>query len=111
MAVASTLPQLPGLGINELMQPRVPTASRNPTSPADARHVGEEFEAMFLSQMLSPMFDQIKTDGPFGGGSAEGMYRSFLVDAYAHSMAKAGGIGIADSVQREILRLQEVHNG
>jgi peptidoglycan hydrolase FlgJ len=108
--VTTALPQLPGLGVNELMQPRVPQAARA-TSPAEARRVGEEFEAMFLSQMLAPMFDQLSTDGPFGGGQAESMYRSFLVDSYAKSMAKAGGIGIASNVQREILKLQEAHNG
>lgn len=91
-------------GVNELVQPRAPRAA---ASPQDARRVGEDFEAMFLSQMLSPVFDQIKTDGPFGGGSGESMYRSFLVDAVSRSMAKAGGIGIADQVAREMLKLQE----
>jgi Rod binding domain-containing protein len=113
MAAATMTPvagQLPGLGVNELMQPRMP-AVRGTANPADARRVGEEFEAMFLSQMLAPMFDQIRTDGPFGGGNAETMYRSFLVDAYAKSMVKAGGIGIADNVQREILKLQETSHG
>ena len=33
-----------------------------------------------------------------------------MVDEMGKSMAEAGGIGIADSIQREILRLQEVEN-
>lgn len=95
------------LGVNQLVQPRGPRVA---ATAADARRAGEDFEAMFLSQMLSPIFDQIKTDGPFGGGSGESMYRSFMVDAVSRSMAKAGGIGIADQVQREILKLQEARN-
>lgn len=71
------------------------------------REKAQEFEAVFLSQMLKPVFESIDTDGPFGGGQAEGMWRSLMVDEYGKSMAKAGGIGLADSVMSEMLRLQE----
>jgi len=76
--------------------------------PAQMRKAAEEFEAMFLSQMLGHVFDGIKTDGAFGGGHAEKMYRSLLVDEYGKSMARAGGIGIADQVMQQMLRQQEV---
>jgi len=72
------------------------------------RETAEDFEAVFLSQMLKPMFEGIETDGPFGGGQAEGMWRSLMVDEYGKSIAKSGGIGIAESVMSEMLRLQEV---
>lgn len=83
-----------------------------PTVPKTAdlnklRETAEEFEAVFLSQMLKPMFEGIETDGPFGGGQAEGMWRSLMVDEYGKSIAKSGGIGIAESVMSEMLRLQE----
>src|SRR5262245_61479108 len=64
--------------------------------PAQARKADQEFEAMFLSQMYGHIFEGIKTDGPFGGGHAEKMYRSLLVDEYGKQMAQRGGIGIAD---------------
>ena len=66
----------------------------------------KEFESSFLSMMLKPMFEGLSTEAPFGGGSAEGMWRSFLTDALAKQTTKAGGIGIADTVQREMLKLQ-----
>lgn len=72
-----------------------------------ARETAENFEAVFLSQMLRPMFDTLKTDGLMGGGKAEGMYRDMMVDEVGKSIAKSGGIGIADSIYREILKLQE----
>jgi Rod binding domain-containing protein len=68
----------------------------------------EDFEAMFLTQMMQPMFEGIPTDGMFGGGSSEEVYRSFLLDEYGRLMARAGGIGIADHVRKELLKLQEV---
>ena len=58
--------------------------------------------------MLQPMFADINSEPPFGGGHAEKIWRSMLVDELGKGMAKAGGIGIADSIQREMLRLQEV---
>lgn len=71
------------------------------------RKTAEEFEAVYLSQMLRPMFDGIEVEAPFGGGQAEDMYRSLMVDEYGKSIAKSGGIGIADQVMREMLRMQE----
>ena len=81
--------------------------------PAHARNrkeverAAEEFEAVFLAQMLEHMFEGIRADGPFGGGHAEEMYRSFMLQEYGKAMAKGGGVGIADMVKREMLRAQE----
>lgn len=71
------------------------------------RKTAQDFEAVFLSQMMKPMFEGIKADDTFGGGQAEDMYRSLMVEEYGKSIAKSGGIGIADSVMREMLRMQE----
>ncbi len=71
-----------------------------------ARTVAEEFEAMFIAQMLAPMFESLETDGITGGGSAERAFRPMLVNEYAKEMAQQGGIGIADQVYIEILRMQ-----
>ena len=71
------------------------------------RQAAEDFEAVFLGQMLAPMFEGLETEGLFGGGSAERVYRSMMIQEYGRAMAAGGGIGIADAVQREILRMQE----
>ena len=76
-------------------------------SPEKVRDTALEFEAFFLGQMLQPMFASINPEPPFGGGHAEKIWRSMLVDELGKGMAKAGGIGLADSIQREMLRLQE----
>jgi len=74
---------------------------------ASAREAAEQFEAVFLSQMLAPMFETVPTDSFMGGGQAESVYRGMMVEEMGKSLAKQGGIGIADSVFREILKLQE----
>ncbi len=80
-----------------------------PAAKADpARRVAEEFEAIFLSRVLEHMFAGLPTDGPFGGGHAEGIFRSMMNQEYAKSVSRSGGVGIADAVYKEILRAQEL---
>ncbi len=43
----------------------------------------------------------------FGGGQSEKVYRSMLNQYYAEAVSKRGGIGIADAVYSEILKLQQ----
>jgi len=81
--------------------------ARAASTPEAARRAAVEFESVFLSQMLAPMFNGIAADGPFGGGHGETVYRSLLVDEYGKLIAQTGGIGLADSVMREILKHQE----
>ncbi|MSP68020.1 MAG: chemotaxis protein [Alphaproteobacteria bacterium] len=83
-------------------------APRPTKDPIAARTAAEEFEAVFLSQMLDGMFAGIETDGAFGGGFSEGIYRGMLNQQYAKLIAKQGGVGIADAVMREIMKTQEV---
>jgi len=71
-----------------------------------AQAVAQQFERMFIAEMLQPMFAGLETDGPFGGGNAEATFRPMLLDQYADAIARGGGIGIADSVLKEILRMQ-----
>ncbi|HEU5046974.1 MAG TPA: rod-binding protein [Rickettsiales bacterium] len=80
--------------------------ARVPTSQIDA--VSQDFEAVFLSQMMGAMFSGDELTDFFGGGSTGEIYKSFLMDAYGKSLSKAGGIGIAEQVKKELLKLQEV---
>jgi Rod binding domain-containing protein len=83
-----------------------PSTKRGQT-PEKMRETAEAFEATFLSQMLKPMFEGLETDGPFGGGEGEATWRSFLIDAMAKQAVKAGGIGLADTVMSEMIKMQE----
>ena len=85
------------------LAPIVPAA----VATARMRETAEAFEASFLSQMLKPMFEGLSTEAPFGGGEAEGTWRGFLVDAMAKQAVRGGGIGLADQVVAEMLRMQE----
>ena len=73
---------------------------------AKAKDAANKFESQFLSQMIGQMFEGVKTDGPFGGGFGEQMFRSMMTDAMAKQMTQTGGVGVSDVVQREILKMQ-----
>ncbi len=60
--------------------------------------------------MMGTMFEGIPTDGPFDGGPGEEMFRSLMVDEYSKQMAAQGGIGLSQSITRELLKMQEKSN-
>jgi Rod binding domain-containing protein len=76
-------------------------------SDKDVRGIAQEFEAFFLSQVFEYMTKGLKTDGVFGGGHAEGIYRSMMNEHYGKAVAERGGYGVGDLIYRDILRLQK----
>jgi len=95
---------LPNISIDGSQIP-TPHATNN---DAAARKAAENFESFFLSQIIGSMFTGLKTDGMFGGGPGEAIYRSMMGEEFGRAAARSGGIGIADAVYREIVKLQEV---
>jgi Rod binding domain-containing protein len=86
-------------------KPQVPQLSAK--GDKQAAKAAQDFEAVFLSEILSPMFEGLPTDGPFSGGPSEGIFRSMMVEQYSKSIAAQGGLGLADSVKRQLLQAQE----
>lgn len=75
--------------------------------PTKARKAAEEFEAHFLGQMFEFMSTGLKGEAPFSGGHAEGTWRTFLNQEYGKEMARGRGVGIADMVYSQMLKMQE----
>ena len=83
------------------------TASLSFKDDAAMDKAAKEFESVFISQFLGSMFSGIKTDGPFGGGQGEDMFRSLMIDKYAQGLEAQGGFGMAASVKAQMLKMQE----
>lgn len=85
-----------------------------PTAPeaADAKtreriaKTARDFEASMISSLLGEMFKGVEVSAPFGGGHGEDAFRSFLTEAIAKQMAGGGGLGLADDLTREMLKMQ-----
>jgi Rod binding domain-containing protein len=80
----------------------------DPAAKKRALKTAQDFEAMFLEQTLDRVFSSSGTEGPLGdNGTGGAVYRSMLVKEYAGGIVKAGGVGIASQIYREMLKLQE----
>jgi peptidoglycan hydrolase FlgJ len=110
MSAGITLPP-PGLTALDLMAANqaAPAKPAGTANNAKAKAAAQDFEAVFLNSMFQQMFTGIDAEGPFGGGGAAGVWRSFLTNEYSKTFAKAGGIGIADEVYRSLIAHQEAH--
>lgn len=81
----------------------------NAAYKAQVMEAAQEFEGVFLSQMLETMFSGIDTSPSlFGGGNAERTFRSLQIQQYGDMVASQGGIGLAQHLQTELLKMQEV---
>ncbi|MBE7211236.1 MAG: rod-binding protein [Gluconacetobacter diazotrophicus] len=90
--------------------PQAATTDGQAGAERDARtwKAATDFEAMAIGQLLQPMFDTVQTsDGLFGGGEGEASFRPMLVTEMAKQMERQGGIGLADSVYAQMMRMQE----
>jgi flagellar protein FlgJ len=98
-----------GLNVTSVSVATVPAKTTlSPAQIEKTRKAAEDFEAMALGEMLQPMFKTVDTSkGLFGGGKGEATWKPMMVDEMAKTIAKNGGIGLADSVMREMLRMQE----
>lgn len=61
------------------------------------RDAAQKLEATFLAEMLKSAGVGLPSDS-FGGGPGEEHFASFLREAQAQDMAKAGGIGLAEAL-------------
>ena len=105
----TSAPIVPPAAGNPLASTSIATYGKKPVidPKASARASAVEFESVFLNTMFNQMFTGMEGDGPFGGAGGAGVWRSFLTDQYARTMAQSGGIGIADHVYRSLLAHQE----
>jgi len=64
---------------------------------AQLREAAQKMEATFLSEMLKSAGMGAPRDA-FGGGEGEEQFSSFLREAQAEQMVRAGGIGLAEAL-------------
>ena len=87
--------------------PEVGVVAGRSTVDPRLREVAEEFEAVFLAQVLQTMNLGLGGPGPLGDGDNEA-WAGMLQEEYGRLISKSGGVGIADALLREMLKLQEV---
>lgn len=74
-------------------------------APGHMKRAAEEFEAVFLAQMLRGLTSGLSGQGLLG--DRDDPFATMLQDEYAKLISRTGGIGLADAVLREMLKMQE----
>jgi Rod binding domain-containing protein len=74
-----------------------------------AKKQADDFEAVYLEQVTQQLFATPEgSEGPLGeNGTGGNIYKSQLTTQYAQQIQKAGGIGLSDSILRDLLKMQE----
>ncbi len=96
---------IPSLVSQPAVGPAV-SAAPKPTAEDPLRKAAIDLEASFLAEMLKSAGLGESREG-FGGGAGEDQFSSFLVRAQAEQIAKAGGIGLAESLYHAMKESQK----
>ena len=81
------------------------------SSPAQMGHLrsqAQELEGIFINTLMKEMFSSLKSDSDaMGGGFAEDTWRGMQAEQMSNAVSEAGGIGLADSIMGDLLKIQE----
>lgn len=80
--------------------------SRSVREDAELDRIAKDFEAVFLTEMVRPIFESVEVDPMFGGGRSEEIFRSMMLEEYGKSLSEAGGVGLASFVKAELIKMQ-----
>lgn len=97
---------LQNIGDLAMTQSTAPRLGGKMPRTGDVDKAAKDFESMFMSQMLQPMFEGMSNDPIFGGGHGEQVMRTFLVQEYGKIAAQGGHLGIAAEVKNEMIKAQ-----
>ncbi len=80
----------------------------DPKIQNDLKKSSKEFEAVFMGQMLKPMFEEINFNPMSGDGNSaqSDTYKGMLVEQMGKSLANYSSIGLAEPVYRTLLEAQ-----
>lgn len=92
----------------EIMPQKNAPVINNGADREKTREAVQDFEAFFISQMYEQMYATVPVNETFGGGNAEKIFRSMLIDEYGKMTAKSGGIGLTDQIMAQLLQQQQI---
>lgn len=73
--------------------------------------LAQEFESIFLTQMLSVMRESVGGDGIFEESAGQDIYNSMMDQALGQALAARGGIGLAAPLLRHLEGVESGLNG
>ena len=90
---------------NKQLADQIQQAQASGKSPAEDKKLKEAcqgFEEMFLNLMYSKMRDTVPKDTLLGESNGQQIMQSMLDEQLTKEMAKAGGVGLADMLYKQL---------
>lgn len=76
------------------------------------KKTADDFETLFLEQMVDRMLKSDSTEGPLGeNGTGGDVWRSMLGKEYAKQIQQSGGVGISAQVMDAMIKMQGGQTG
>jgi len=83
--------------------PLHPQAAKKPVDKnSDLYKACQDFEALFIKQMLDVMRQTVQKDGILDGGMSEDIFQDMLYDEYSKKMAQTAQFGLADTIYNQV---------
>jgi Rod binding domain-containing protein len=79
-------------------------AAYNGQLPTNLREATQEFESLFISQMMAAMRSTVQESSLMGSSSGEKMFRQMLDQEYARNISRGSGFGIGEMLYQELSR-------
>lgn len=96
--------------LSDLPIQQTPRLAPRDASVTKAREAAEKFESFFIYSALQQMYPADRHGGLLNENNAVRTFNQFLHENMATEITKAGGIGVADMVEKELLKFQEDRN-
>ncbi len=94
------------LELDAIAQMQFAAASNRTTENRSLEDVAQQFESLFVQQLLTVMRSGLGEDGLFEGNTGQDMYASMMDQALAQALAQRGGIGLADPILKSLQDMQ-----
>ncbi len=72
------------------------------STPRTLREAAQEFESLFIAQVMKTMRGTVAQSGLMGSDSGQGIFREMLDQELSRQIAFAGGFGIGDMLYQQL---------
>jgi len=90
----------------DVMHGAASSVGKKAVSKEQLEKTAKDFEAVFMAQMIKPMWSGVETDGMFGGGAGEDTMHDLLIQEYGKSMVRGDQHGLSPAIMDAMIRMQ-----
>lgn len=90
------------LNLSTLQQTQLAQKEVSSKETEQLEKAAEQFEAIFLQQMVNSMWSAVPNEGLLSGSNEEALYRDMFNQAITEEMAKTQSLGVKDLIIKEM---------